>query len=32
MLASPKMLADLQNIGALQNISGCTKYWRLAEI
>jgi hypothetical protein len=24
-----KMLADLQNVGAFQNVGGCTKCWRL---
>ncbi len=27
-MAPSKMLADLQNVGAFQNIGGCTKCWR----
>jgi hypothetical protein len=26
-----KILADLQNVGAFQNIGGCTKCWRLSK-
>ncbi len=32
MLAPSKMLADLRNVGASQNVGRCTKCWRLAEI